>query len=114
MEVLLKSGSDVKAVDNLGHDAYHYARHCKNAEVVAMVKSCLDKANRGPLAFTFSVFSHKDRKAFCIVKDTHCPVLSVCTLKMYFYILGFFFPLSDFVGIFYFSKNIKEGPFLNC
>lgn len=47
MEVLLKSGSDVKAVDNLGHDAYHYARHGQNPEVVAMVKSYLEKANRG-------------------------------------------------------------------
>lgn len=64
VEVLLKSGSDVKAVDNLGHDAYHYARHCKNAEVVAMVKSCLDKANRGPLAFTFSVFLTKTETPF--------------------------------------------------
>lgn len=47
VEVLLKSGSDVKAVDNLGHDAYHYARHGKNSEVVAMVKSYLEKAIRG-------------------------------------------------------------------
>lgn len=47
MEVLLKSGLDVRAVDGLGHDAYHYARLSKNPELVAMVKSYLDKANRG-------------------------------------------------------------------
>lgn len=46
VEVLLKSGIDVKAVDGLGHDAFHYARLSKNPELVAMVKSYLDKANR--------------------------------------------------------------------
>ncbi|XP_063737922.1 uveal autoantigen with coiled-coil domains and ankyrin repeats protein isoform X2 [Eleginops maclovinus] len=46
VEVLLKSGSDVKAVDSLGHDAFHYARLSKNMELVAMVKSYLDKATR--------------------------------------------------------------------
>ncbi|KAK1890969.1 Uveal autoantigen with coiled-coil domains and ankyrin repeat [Dissostichus eleginoides] len=46
VEVLLKSGSDVKAVDSLGHDAFHYARISKNMELVAMVKSYLDKATR--------------------------------------------------------------------
>lgn len=50
VEVLLKSGADVKAVDSLGHDAFHYARISKNAELVAMVKSYLDKANRGQMA----------------------------------------------------------------
>lgn len=50
MEVLLKSGADVKAVDSLGHDAFHYARLSKNLELVAMVKSYLDKANRGQVA----------------------------------------------------------------
>ncbi|KAL3065780.1 hypothetical protein OYC64_015850 [Pagothenia borchgrevinki] len=46
VEVLLKSGSDVKAVDSLGHDAFHYARISKNMELVAMVKSYLDKSTR--------------------------------------------------------------------
>ncbi|KAM9860953.1 uveal autoantigen with coiled-coil domains and ankyrin repeats protein [Aulostomus maculatus] len=47
VEVLLKSGStDVKGVDSLGHDAFHYARLSKNQELVAMVKSYLDKASR--------------------------------------------------------------------
>ncbi|XP_039980584.1 uveal autoantigen with coiled-coil domains and ankyrin repeats protein isoform X2 [Xiphias gladius] len=46
VEVLLKSGADIKAVDGLGHDAYHYARLSKNPELVAMVKSYLDKATR--------------------------------------------------------------------
>ncbi|XP_045888585.1 uveal autoantigen with coiled-coil domains and ankyrin repeats [Micropterus dolomieu] len=46
VEVLLKSGVDVKAVDGLGHDAFHYARLSKNPELVAMVKSYLDKATR--------------------------------------------------------------------
>ncbi|XP_068580382.1 uveal autoantigen with coiled-coil domains and ankyrin repeats protein isoform X2 [Cebidichthys violaceus] len=46
VEVLLKSGTDVKAVDSLGHDAFHYARLSKNLELVAMVKSYLDKATR--------------------------------------------------------------------
>ncbi|XP_072237070.1 uveal autoantigen with coiled-coil domains and ankyrin repeats protein [Leuresthes tenuis] len=46
VEVLLKSGADVKAVDSVGHDAFHYARFSKNPELVAMVKSYIDKANR--------------------------------------------------------------------
>uniref|UniRef100_A0A3Q3XML2 Uncharacterized protein n=1 Tax=Mola mola TaxID=94237 RepID=A0A3Q3XML2_MOLML len=46
VEVLLKSGADLKAVDSLGHDAFHYARLSKNPELVAMVKSYLDKATR--------------------------------------------------------------------
>ncbi|XP_029353558.1 uveal autoantigen with coiled-coil domains and ankyrin repeats protein isoform X2 [Echeneis naucrates] len=46
VEVLLKNGTDVKAVDNSGHDAFHYARLSKNPELVAMVKSFLDKASR--------------------------------------------------------------------
>ncbi|XP_070820579.1 uveal autoantigen with coiled-coil domains and ankyrin repeats isoform X2 [Chaetodon trifascialis] len=46
VEVLLKSGIDVKAVDGLGHDAFHYARLSKSPELVAMVKSYLDKATR--------------------------------------------------------------------
>uniref|UniRef100_A0A3Q1J7I2 Uveal autoantigen with coiled-coil domains and ankyrin repeats b n=1 Tax=Anabas testudineus TaxID=64144 RepID=A0A3Q1J7I2_ANATE len=46
VEVLLKSGADVKAVDSLGHDAFYHARFSKNPELVAMVKSYLDKANR--------------------------------------------------------------------
>ncbi|KAM3877221.1 uveal autoantigen with coiled-coil domains and ankyrin repeats protein [Diretmus argenteus] len=46
VEVLLRSGADVTAVDSLGHDAYHYARLNKNQELVAMVKSFLDKTNR--------------------------------------------------------------------
>ncbi|XP_062280950.1 uveal autoantigen with coiled-coil domains and ankyrin repeats protein [Scomber scombrus] len=46
VEVLLKSGVDVKAVDGLGHDAFHYARLSKNQELVAIVKSYLDKASR--------------------------------------------------------------------
>ncbi|XP_035855484.1 uveal autoantigen with coiled-coil domains and ankyrin repeats protein [Sander lucioperca] len=46
VEVLLKSGADMKAVDGLGHDAFHYARLSKNMELVALVKSYLDKATR--------------------------------------------------------------------
>uniref|UniRef100_A0A669EWE4 Uveal autoantigen with coiled-coil domains and ankyrin repeats n=1 Tax=Oreochromis niloticus TaxID=8128 RepID=A0A669EWE4_ORENI len=46
VEVLLKSGADVKAVDGLGHDAHHYARFSKDQELVTMVKSYIDKANR--------------------------------------------------------------------
>lgn len=47
VEVLLKNGADVKAVDSLGHDAYHYARQHQNPELTALVKSYLDKATRG-------------------------------------------------------------------
>uniref|UniRef100_UPI003AAA960F uveal autoantigen with coiled-coil domains and ankyrin repeats protein isoform X1 n=1 Tax=Centroberyx gerrardi TaxID=166262 RepID=UPI003AAA960F len=46
VEVLLRSGADVTAVDSFSHDPYHYARLNKNQELVAMVKSYLDKANR--------------------------------------------------------------------
>lgn len=46
VEVLLTSGADVKPLDAFGHDAFHYARHSKNPELPAMVKTYLDKANR--------------------------------------------------------------------
>ncbi|XP_051792564.1 uveal autoantigen with coiled-coil domains and ankyrin repeats protein isoform X2 [Acanthochromis polyacanthus] len=46
VEVLLKSGADVRAADGLGHDAFHYAQLSKNPELVAIVKSYLDKATR--------------------------------------------------------------------
>lgn len=46
VEVLLKSGADVKVVDSAGHDAFHYARFSKNHELVAMVKSYLEKDSR--------------------------------------------------------------------
>uniref|UniRef100_A0A671TJI3 Uveal autoantigen with coiled-coil domains and ankyrin repeats n=1 Tax=Sparus aurata TaxID=8175 RepID=A0A671TJI3_SPAAU len=49
VEVLLKSGIDVKAVDGLGHDAFHYARLSKNPELLAMVKSYVEKATRGQI-----------------------------------------------------------------
>jgi hypothetical protein len=35
------------AVDGLGHDPYHYARLNKNQELLAIVKTHLDNANRG-------------------------------------------------------------------
>uniref|UniRef100_A0A3Q3DBC8 Uveal autoantigen with coiled-coil domains and ankyrin repeats n=1 Tax=Hippocampus comes TaxID=109280 RepID=A0A3Q3DBC8_HIPCM len=44
VEVLLKSGADVKDVDSLGHDAFHYARLSKNPELVNLVKGYLEKA----------------------------------------------------------------------
>lgn len=47
VEVLLKSGADVKAIDTLGHDAFHYARLSKNSELIAIVKAYLDKITRG-------------------------------------------------------------------
>uniref|UniRef100_A0A3B5MTH1 Uveal autoantigen with coiled-coil domains and ankyrin repeats b n=1 Tax=Xiphophorus couchianus TaxID=32473 RepID=A0A3B5MTH1_9TELE len=47
VEVLLKTGTDVKAVDNMGHDAFHYARLSNKPELTAMIKSHLEKANRG-------------------------------------------------------------------
>lgn len=50
VEVLLKGGADVRAVDSLGHDAFYYARLNKNPELVTIVKSYLDKANRGQVA----------------------------------------------------------------
>ncbi|KAG7283796.1 hypothetical protein CRUP_034420 [Coryphaenoides rupestris] len=46
VEVLLRSGGDVTAVDSLGHDPYHYARLNKNQELLAIVKTHLDNANR--------------------------------------------------------------------
>ncbi|XP_076011798.1 uveal autoantigen with coiled-coil domains and ankyrin repeats isoform X2 [Genypterus blacodes] len=46
VEVLLKSGADARAVDSLSHDAFHYARLTKKPDLVALVKSYLDKANR--------------------------------------------------------------------
>lgn len=47
VEVLLKNGADVNAVDSMGHDAFHYARLNRNQELIALIKSYLDKANRG-------------------------------------------------------------------
>ncbi|XP_056463211.1 uveal autoantigen with coiled-coil domains and ankyrin repeats protein [Gadus chalcogrammus] len=46
VEVLLRGGADVMAVDGLGHDPYHYARLNKNQELLAIVKTHLDNANR--------------------------------------------------------------------
>ncbi|MEQ2232822.1 hypothetical protein ILYODFUR_015414, partial [Ilyodon furcidens] len=46
VDVLLRTGIDVKAVDNMGHDAFHYARLNNNLELTAMVKSHLEKATR--------------------------------------------------------------------
>ncbi|XP_014907411.1 uveal autoantigen with coiled-coil domains and ankyrin repeats protein isoform X2 [Poecilia latipinna] len=46
VEVLLKAGADVKAVDNMGHDAFHYTRLSNKPELTTMIKSHLDKANR--------------------------------------------------------------------
>ncbi|CAL8352268.1 unnamed protein product [Merluccius merluccius] len=46
VEVLLRSGADVTAVDGLGHDPYHYARLIKNQELLIIVKTHLDNANR--------------------------------------------------------------------
>ncbi|XP_061595791.1 uveal autoantigen with coiled-coil domains and ankyrin repeats [Cololabis saira] len=46
VEVLLKNNADVNAVDSLGHDAFHYARLSRNQELIALVKSYLDKATR--------------------------------------------------------------------
>ncbi|KAI3376930.1 hypothetical protein L3Q82_000169 [Scortum barcoo] len=60
VEVLLKSGVDVKAVDGSGHDAFHYARLSKNAELVAMVKSYLDKANRDKEAARIEQWKRQD------------------------------------------------------
>lgn len=47
VEVLLRAGADMKAVDNMGHDAFHYARLSNNPELMAVVKSHLEKATRG-------------------------------------------------------------------
>lgn len=50
VEVLLRNGADVTATDGFSHDSYHYARLSKNQELVAVVKSYLDSANKGRLA----------------------------------------------------------------
>ncbi|KAK3510077.1 hypothetical protein QTP70_026807, partial [Hemibagrus guttatus] len=44
VEVLLKSGADITAVDSFGHDSYHYARLSKNQELINLIKSYLDNA----------------------------------------------------------------------
>ncbi|XP_065123931.1 uveal autoantigen with coiled-coil domains and ankyrin repeats protein [Paramisgurnus dabryanus] len=46
VEVLLKNGADVTAVDCFNHDSYHYARLSKNQELVSLVRSYLDTANK--------------------------------------------------------------------
>ncbi|XP_054901136.1 uveal autoantigen with coiled-coil domains and ankyrin repeats protein [Poeciliopsis prolifica] len=46
VEVLLKTGTDVKAVDNMGHDAFHYARLSNKPDLLALIKSHLEKVNR--------------------------------------------------------------------
>lgn len=63
MEVLLKSGADVKAVDTLGHDAFHYARLSKNPELVGMVKTHLEKITRGQsykILISIKIISQED------------------------------------------------------
>lgn len=53
VDVLLKHGADVTAVDGFGHDSYHYARLGKNQELVSLVKSYLDSATKGFVASCF-------------------------------------------------------------
>uniref|UniRef100_UPI0037E74095 uveal autoantigen with coiled-coil domains and ankyrin repeats n=1 Tax=Semicossyphus pulcher TaxID=241346 RepID=UPI0037E74095 len=60
VEVLLKNGIDVKAVDSLGHDAFHYARLSKNQELVALVKSYLEKATRDKEAAKMEQWKRQD------------------------------------------------------
>ncbi|XP_074522333.1 uveal autoantigen with coiled-coil domains and ankyrin repeats isoform X5 [Halichoeres trimaculatus] len=60
VEVLLKNGIDVKTVDGLGHDAFYYARLSKNQELVAMVKSYLDKASREKEAAKMEQWKRQD------------------------------------------------------
>lgn len=48
VEVLLKSGADVTAVDSFGHDCFHYARLSKNQELVGLFKTYLDNVTKGP------------------------------------------------------------------
>lgn len=47
VDVLLKHGAEVTAVDGFGHDSYYYARLSKNQELVSLVKSYLDCATKG-------------------------------------------------------------------
>ncbi|KAM7424500.1 hypothetical protein PAMA_000711 [Pampus argenteus] len=60
VEVLLKSGADLKAVDSLGQDAFHYARLSKNQELVAIVKSYLNKASRDKEAAKLEQWKRQD------------------------------------------------------
>ncbi|XP_034535868.1 uveal autoantigen with coiled-coil domains and ankyrin repeats protein isoform X2 [Notolabrus celidotus] len=60
VEVLLKNGIDVKAVDSLNHDAFHYARLSKNQELVALIKSYLDKATREKEAAKMEQWKRQD------------------------------------------------------
>lgn len=47
VEVLLKSGADVTAVDSFGHDSFHYARLSKNQDLVNLFKTYLDNVTKG-------------------------------------------------------------------
>lgn len=58
VEVLLRSGAEVTATDGFNHDSYHYARLSKNPELVALVKSYLDSANKGREASKQGTLGH--------------------------------------------------------
>lgn len=44
VEVLLKSGADITAVDNFGYDSLYYAQQSKNKDLLDFIKRCQDDA----------------------------------------------------------------------
>lgn len=65
VEVLLRNGADVTAVDGFGHDGYHYARLSKNQELVTLVKSYLESATKGTVHLSMTlncVFLNKEQE----------------------------------------------------
>lgn len=76
VDVLLKHGADVTAVDGFGHDSYHYARLSKNQELVSLVKSYLDSASKG------FVMLHVFMKSLSPICEQHCrAVLKIINWK---------------------------------
>lgn len=65
VEVLLKSGADVKAVDSLGHDAFHYARLSQNPELTELVKNYLEKATKGQTSLCQRLLDTLDLPNWC-------------------------------------------------
>lgn len=47
VDVLLRAGADVGAVDCFGHDSYYYARICKNPELVVLIRNAVESAAKG-------------------------------------------------------------------
>lgn len=51
VEVLIKNGADVSLLDALGHDSSYYARIGDNLDILTLLKTASESANKGTAVF---------------------------------------------------------------